>query len=345
MDRLSSAGDGRIYFVNSFRQLRYLDALNVAHDVLDAAGTAVFTFPTAYASADHAVHYDAATNAVYAAWNGANVCGGGLVATPEITRVPLNGAGTQVSGPTFSNSICISIAGGSSPGDAFTPTSLTPGPEGKLFLSCDNNAYVQCGRQVLIDKSTLTATTYATTTAYFGSPAADAGCYSSALGRGILLDTFSDAVRAFAQGSVGEGSIVVQGGLVSSSGGSAENTDILEIPYGVFGGLANFGTGSPGCNGPRHELPRPLRVRSFRSRSQAPRRPVRGHGDLFVRREQQCLRSGLDGRAGRHLAGDRRQHVLRAIALGLDRLHGESPVQPQHVERPRGDHPTLTIPA
>jgi hypothetical protein len=163
----------------------------------------------------------------------------------------LNGAGTQVSGPTFSNSICISIAGGSSPGDAFTPTSLTPGPEGKLFLSCDNNAYVQCGRQVLIDKSTLTATTYATTTAYFGSPAADAGCYSSALGRGILLDTFSDAVRAFAQGSVGEGSIVVQGGLVSSSGGSAENTDILEIPYGVFGGLANFGTGSPGCNGPQ----------------------------------------------------------------------------------------------
>jgi hypothetical protein len=239
---------GTIYLVNNLGQLKYVDAGNGLHDVLNAGGSGLFTFSIPNTINIRTIYFDAATNAIFIAWFGTNVCGSGLAASPYVTRVSLVPGGTQVAGPETTAPLCVAL-GGADAGDVFTPNTLGPGPNGSIYLSFDNNAYVQCGRMMTIDPVTLASSTYATTTTYFGCPAADAGCYSSALNRGLLIDTLNDMLRVFGSGSVGSGTVMASGGLISSSGGSAEFTSILEVPFGIFGGLANYGVGTPGCSG------------------------------------------------------------------------------------------------
>lgn len=242
---------GMIYVVNNLGQLKYFDAGNGFHDVLDTGGSGGFTFSIANSLNIRTIYFDAATNSIFIAWLGTNVCGNGLGLSPYLTRVPLLSGGTQVAGAETTIPVCVAL-GGAAFGDVFVPNTLGPGPNGKLYLSFDNNAYVQCGRMLTIDPMTLATATYATTTAYFGSPAADAGCYSSALNSGILVDTLNDMLRVFGNGSIGSGTVMASGGLISSAGGSAEFTSILDIPFGVFDGMSNYGIGTPGCAGPQN---------------------------------------------------------------------------------------------
>ena len=61
---LTPAGDGRIYYVATDANIRYIDAANAKHDVLNQAGTATYKV-SSLGSAAGAIHYDAATNCLF----------------------------------------------------------------------------------------------------------------------------------------------------------------------------------------------------------------------------------------------------------------------------------------
>ncbi|MBI3820374.1 MAG: hypothetical protein HY286_16915 [Planctomycetes bacterium] len=244
---IAAGKNGIIYMTNNLNQLRYIDAANGLHDVLDLGGSGSFAFATPTLTNIRAIYYDAGTNSMLVAWIGPNVCGSSLAIAPYVTKVSLTATGTQVASAESTVATCVSV--GVDAGDSFIPNTFSPGPNGRVFLSFDNNAYVQCGRMITIDPATLAYSTFATTTTYFGCPAANAGCYSTALGRGFILDTFNNALRAFGQGEIGEGTILASGDYISSVLGSGESTYVLEIPFGIFGGLSNYGAGTAGCMG------------------------------------------------------------------------------------------------
>lgn len=245
---LAVGTNGRIYLSNAANKVMYLDAGNTLNNLLDSTGTTQFTFSTPPVTGGHGLYYDSATHSLLTTWIGTNVCGSGLAASPYVGRISLQANETQVTGAETSATLCVSLAG-SDAGDVFEPNTFGPGPNGSVFLTLDNNAYIQCGRMVTINPLTLAVSTFATTSTYFGCPAADGGCYSSALNRGFILDTFNNILRAFTPGSVGAGTSFASGDLISSDLGSAEKTYILEIPFGAFTGLTNYGVGTPGCEG------------------------------------------------------------------------------------------------
>jgi hypothetical protein len=245
---LAVAPQGRVYLYDNLDRVRYLDAANGVNDVLNVAGSGVATFtPPGNLNCD-AMYYDAATNSVFFGHQGSAVCGSATSA-PYIAKIPLLPGGTQVAGPATSAAICVPNDSGGS--DPFHVNDFTPGPGGSIFATFDSNSYVQAARMMTIDPATLIASTYAKTTTFFGNASCNAGCYSNALGRGLILETLTDKLRAFSAGAVGEGATLASGPLISAGGSSGETTYVFEIPFGGISGLANYGTGTPGCDGPQ----------------------------------------------------------------------------------------------
>ena len=247
---LTATGDGRIYWVATDANIRYIDAANAKHDLLNQAGTATYKV-SSLGSAAGAIHYDAGTNSLFFGYFGlAGPCSGSFSAVTYVMRAQLNAAGSQVVGAETIVPICLGWTAqlGS---DVYTPNAFSKGPGGNIFLSVDDNTNAALGRMLLIDPVSLSYSVYATNgpIGTYLPAATNAGCYSHALGRAVILDTGGDALRLYSQGETGAGSVLAQGDLISSGGGSAEQTNVIEVPFGIFGGLANYGVGTPGCDG------------------------------------------------------------------------------------------------
>jgi len=249
--RISVGLGGRIYLISmlTFR-IRYIDTDLIVRDVLDASGTGPYSLTGPNPGSLQAFHYDPNTGTILTASSGAAVCGTSTSGTPYLTRVQLAPGGTQVAGAPTTVPVCLSVSGISG-NDFHAANTFSPGPNGLVYLSFDNNQYVWLGRMITINPTTLAWSTFATTSDYFGAPAANAGCYSSALNRGVLLDTLTDVLRLYTPGSAGAGVPLASGPLISSPGGSGESVTLLEVPVGAATGLSNFGMGTPGCAGPQ----------------------------------------------------------------------------------------------
>ncbi|MBL8692889.1 MAG: hypothetical protein JNJ88_02210 [Planctomycetes bacterium] len=242
---------GRIYLMNiSTLRLRYIEPDLTIHDVLDAAGTAPYVVAGPNPGSVRAFYFDPATSTILTSSYGPAVCGPVTATSPYVTRVQLTPGGGQVAGASMTVPICLSVSGGSG-GDVHDANEFNAGPNGSVYLSFDNNAYVTLGRMITINPTTLAWSTFATTSTYFGVPASNAGCYSSALNRGVLLDTFNNVLRLYSQGSGGEGTPLASGDLISSNLGAGESVSMIEIPLGTAAGLSSYGTGTPGCAGPQ----------------------------------------------------------------------------------------------
>ena len=238
---LAATGDGRIYFSTPFvspQALRYIDAGNAVHDVLDATGTAPFE-PTTSLSV-RATIYDASTNSIFMGFIGSSACPTGA-STASILKIPLSADGTKSGGPVVSAPVCVSgIASGTQ------ITNLSQGPGGQLMAVIHDNTNNPVGRMVLIDKQTLAATTYATNGPYTGSAVNVAGVYSHVLDSAVIDDGFNEVLRVFSQGSSGSGSVWCTGEGIALF---ADST-MMEITSTLSNGLVPYGSGTWGCQGP-----------------------------------------------------------------------------------------------
>lgn len=241
---LAPTADGRIYFMDASsgtaEPLYYVDAAGVVHTVLNATGTGPFK-----KSAVAEMIYDPVTQSIFLN-RGAISCGTALN-VPEVTKVPLTPDGTQVAGPTTAFNIC----GIPNPGvstDNWEAEQFSYGPNGTIAFAWDNNQNLKLGRMIVFDPVTLAYSIWAQND-YAGSGATDGGFYHAASNSFRILDTFNNVLRAFAQGESGAGTVVATG--ISSTASGTETTSAVLIPPPSVAGIANYGTGTPGCLGPQ----------------------------------------------------------------------------------------------
>jgi hypothetical protein len=195
----------------------YLDASNALHDLLNASGTARFTFTSSFQD----MLYDPGTNSL--------LCFSGVPFGPCPTasqtcavRIPLTADGTQVAGALSFVQVDVSASAESVDG-----SSRIPG--GDVLVVVDTNSNDREPRMQRLDPAAMTFTAFASNGPYTGAAATDTGGWHAGLGRALVLDTFADTLRSFGSGEVGGGTTFATG---VSSTGSGEDARLLQIPSG-----------------------------------------------------------------------------------------------------------------
>ncbi len=245
---LAPTGDGRIYHRQvgvPAGRVRYLDAANQLHDLMDATGTQPFTFvPGFFLQYQHLLYHEP-TNSLLAAARHANpTCGtGALSQAVAVFRAPLSVDGTRVVGPVTCNHFEVSSSGE-------VPVGFSRMSDGDLLMVCDTNSGLSEPRLLRVDPFTLAISTFASN-GHVGAAATNAGCFSSTIGRAVILDTGNDVLRTFGQGESGDGIILPAGAQpVSPGGSSGEVATMIEINRApCTGSYSLYGTGLAGSGG------------------------------------------------------------------------------------------------
>jgi hypothetical protein len=207
LHHLTPRGDGIVYCMQtpgSLQTIRYLDATNALHVLMDSTGATPFAGPTPARMIYHPAHNAlfVAENAWYPSACGVGTFTGDIV---NVHRLPLSANGTRVVGPVACTTIDISTSS-----QAATGWSLLP--DGDLLLTIDTNSNGGEPRLQRIDPSTLVATTFATTGPYAGAATVPAGVWSNRLGTAVVVDGSNQVLRSYAEGSNGPG-VVLQPAL------------------------------------------------------------------------------------------------------------------------------------
>lgn len=242
---MAPASGGRVYLRNATGGspvIQYLDAGNVLRTLLDASG--VPYLPVAGA-AFQCMTYDAGTNALFVAYvSQLSAPCGGSTKPASVWRLPLSADGSRVLG----GETCVQVA--PDPNGGNDPVGWSRAPGGKLLLVLDTGSSQTQPRMQLLDPVTMGMTPFAWSSGV-ESVATNAGTWSSKLGKAVVLDTFGDTLRAFAQGEVGPGTAIVTSVPVSSSGGSHERATLIEVAPGECSALVGLyctaKTTSAGC--------------------------------------------------------------------------------------------------
>jgi hypothetical protein len=219
---LVARGDGLIYFQLG-AELHYIDASNVLHGVLDQPGTATFVMDGGIQSMKE-MYYDRHTQSLIAA------CFGGQVGVcPDATKmcvakIPLNAAGTQVSGAVSGAQAEVSTSGE-------TPVDMSGLPGNRVLVVIQTNNGAQEPRMLALDPTTMTIATWAANGPYTGASTTSAGVYSTARGQVVILDSFNDNLRGFPEGGFGSGSVLSDAttGYGVSGNGFDEACGLVEI--------------------------------------------------------------------------------------------------------------------
>lgn len=233
----AAASQGRIYYFDqptlAVAPIKYLDADNVEHAVLDAAGAQPFVLGSGMYER---MVYDAPSNAlVLAHRNGVQqACAGGSTVAINVRRLPLSPDGSRVMGPVTCAQFTVDAGGGS------TPVGMSAAPGGQILVVVDTNSNATQPRMVLFDPVTLASTPFAWNGHAFAA-ATSAGAYSSFRGQAVILDTGGDVLRAFSQGGSGAGDVITTSTQISSPGSSGEVATLIEIPSAACG-LNNVST-------------------------------------------------------------------------------------------------------
>jgi hypothetical protein len=241
---MAPTGDGRIYArdVNSFTgAFKYLDAAGAVHVLMDAAGAAPFAIDGLPTFDARGMIYEAGTNALFTTSN--QTCAGGVAGRINVIKLPLSADGARVAGPVTCAQFEVSTSGE-------TPAGISRMPGGSLLVGVDSNSNSAEPRLLTVDPVTLAITPFATNGSYIGAAASNAACWSSALGKAVILDTFVDTLRAFAAGSTGEGTLIATSIPLSSGGSSGETPAIFEVAADpCAGGWIGYGAGLAGAGG------------------------------------------------------------------------------------------------
>lgn len=244
---LAPVGDGRIYMsdqgaTGSSNPFVYLDASGALLTLMDAAGTQPFKVDGNGSFEVRGMIYVAITNALYIASTGTGACLGGALDRVNVHKLPLSVDGKRVVGPVTCAQFEVSSSGE-------VPSGWSRGPSGQLVLVVDTGSDAKEQRMLLVDPVTLAFTPFASNGIYTGASATNAGTWTSALGKVIVLDTLLNGLRAFAPGESGAGVKVPIVGTLSGSG-SGEVATLFEIPFSdCTGGWTSYGTGLAGKGG------------------------------------------------------------------------------------------------
>ena len=245
---MTSAGDGRIFGIENTGGPRYpawIDAANRSHRVLDPTGTVPYQLPAGPFTSLRGLAYDAGTNALYACSH--MDCDNVAHLTIVVSKLALSADGTRVLGPPTCASIDITS------GFLEVAVGLSHLPNGSLLVTCqapEQSPAIPLASLLSFDPATMSFSTFALTgvKAPNDNYRIDDGVWSSALGSALILDTFTDTLRAFAPGSSGNGSKIVPTGVgVSGIGGSGEAEQIAEIsPAACAGAWVPYSLGLKG---------------------------------------------------------------------------------------------------
>ena len=245
---ISPTGDGRVYFVDPYKQdgrLRMLDAANRVHIVRDATGAVPFLVNGLANNKDQTMAYDAGENALYLAMN--ELQGGGCAGVTGklyVRKLPLSADGLRVAGPILCANFDVDP-------DQATEEAVqfAPGPNGELLLiSSNSHMTTPMPRMVTIDPVDLTISTWAQNDGYVGAADHTAGCYLSDTNEVLLLDTRNDMLRSFAYGATGAGTTIPVTGPISADPGYNEFATLIQVDTGdCKGSFLPFGQGLQGA--------------------------------------------------------------------------------------------------
>jgi hypothetical protein len=222
---VASRGSGIVYLWTTADSLRYLDAADAPHDLLDIPGTGPYTvavIPTA-------MIYDPGTNALFlfqGAGSVTTLCTDGTATC--VIKIPLTADGTQVAAVETFAQVDVSTSDE-------RPSGASYAPGGQLLVIVDTNSNAQEPRMLLIDPTTLGISTWASNGSYVGAASTNAGSYSSVRGQAVILDTFNDHLRAFSFGETGSGTSLGSGLSTFGSGELAYMVEIILAPAAVPG--------------------------------------------------------------------------------------------------------------
>ncbi len=240
------SGDGKIYLLDDSdgtAWIEYIDAANVRHPLMQDIGLAPFTINDNFGFDVRAMLYDPASHRLFiASYSAASVvCTGGNTADVNLRSIQLDTAGTQVIGPVICNQFAVDPSG---PGEI--PVGLSFGQNGQLLLVVDTGTNAQNSRMISVDPNTLAMTSFAANGSYVGAAATNAGTWSSALNKAVILDTGNDVLRKFGAGE----SALATSLPVSSAGGSGEIATMFEIPVDpCASAFVAYGAGLAGTGG------------------------------------------------------------------------------------------------
>lgn len=204
-DLVAARGDGIVYLRRGVG-LRYVDASDTAHDVLDAPGTG----PYSVAVQAMEMIYDPGTNSLLLFQ--ATSASGTICPDTTVTcavKIPLTPDGTQVAGAETVAQISVSTT-------SEAPTGSGYAPGGYVLLVVDTNSNASEPRMLRLDPSSMVFSTWASNGPYSGANSTEAGTYSSVRGQAVILDTLANRLRAFGLGAVGDGILL---GTAGFSGG------------------------------------------------------------------------------------------------------------------------------
>ncbi len=248
MSLLTPTGDGRIYMRRQGGPLSgidYVDAAGNLHGLMNQAGTAPFELVAGQSDLAGAMIYDPVTNSLFIATpDNSAACPGGATTDVNFHRVPLSVGGSQVNGAVSCAQFDVDMVSGSE-----DPVAFAYGPGGSLLLVVDtNSSFLQC-RMLQIDPQTLVATPYACNGDYIAG-ATSAGTFAPTRGQAVVLDTFSDNLRAFDGGEMGEGTVLPVAG-VSNPGSSGDEATLITIgpipaQFGLTTGTTQLSIAIPG---------------------------------------------------------------------------------------------------
>lgn len=243
---LAPRGDGIVYLRDGSSisgQVWYLDSNDQLQTLLDASGTQPFLLAPGFQPYYSAMAYHVGTNSLIVAGPSALgvSCGGGVAAGLVVRRVTLSADGTRAVGPVLCAEFEVSSSGE-------MPYGLSALPDGHLLLVLDTNSNSAEARMLRVDPWTMTITPFAVNGPYLGAAATNGGTWSSALGKAVVLDTFSDVLRAFAQGESGIGAVVATSTPISSPSGTNEIATLIEVASPPCGGkVVPYGPGLAGA--------------------------------------------------------------------------------------------------
>lgn len=233
---LCSVGDGRVFYqVHQTSEIRWLDAGNQSHTLLDAAGAAPFQFPI-----EHLI-FHAPSNSLIATtsgWWSTNDCTAGAC---SVFRIPLSSDGSRVGGVVSCNSVAT---------DNQEIVSLDFLPGGQLLLGLANGTPSQMPLLLTVDPMTLALGTWANTQLHN----VDGAVYSTRAGGAIVLDDGANVLRRFGPGTaLTPGTVIPTSMTVSAiTSGYSPSENLWEVDRngpGCQGLGAPYGTGLAGLGG------------------------------------------------------------------------------------------------
>lgn len=246
---LSPTGDGRIYCnepYGSVAPLHWFDAQNGYHVLYDSDGVTPMRIDgTSYFHIDGMI-YDPGTNALFVA--STTPAPGFPLAAVNIRKLPLSADGTRVVGPVGNVQFEISAAPpAASSGES--PRGWSRGPNGQLALLVHSIDQEILPRMLLVDPVTTAVSVFASC-GQSAQPGAWAvttgGVYHPQLGAFLLVDFWNGKLRAYSQGSSGNGTVV--GTAPTATTGYWVN--VASVPDdGCTGQGLEYGAGLAGSGG------------------------------------------------------------------------------------------------